>query len=713
MQAAIKKEIMNILQVLPELNSGGVETGTIDLAKELMRHGHRAVVISNGGKLLKELLSMGAVHYELPVHDKSLFTVLKMIEDIKHIIKKENIDIVHARSRVPAFSAFFAARSARVPFITTCHGYYSRHFFSRVMGWAGFVIVPSNVVARHMISDFGVPRDRIRLIPRGVDLDKFEYAKAQTVSQKKEFSIALIGRITPIKGHVYLIRAISKVSRIVPDIKVYIIGEPPKAKPKYKTELESLVKRLNLSGHISFTGDCADIPSRLKGIDLVVVPSVGEETFGRVIIESQAAGVPVIASRIGGIIDIIKDNINGILVNPRDHNKLAEAILRLIKDPALRERIRENARNVVEKEFTIDSMYEKTMKVYQQARASCKILIIKWSALGDIILSLPAFKAVKEKFPSADIALFTSRQGVEVSGRFPYIKDFFVYDNLKGINGFAKLLGISSELRKYQPDIVLDLQNNRKSHMLAFLSLSRTRIGYKSGKLDFLMNNAVSGPKEPLSPLEHQFRLLKHLGIDSIPGPDFFNINCKEEDYARSLIKESWIGENQKIVGFNIASSSKWSSKNWPLEHIAKLADLLARDNIRLFMTGAKHDQASAKNIISLSKSKPFDITGRTSIMQLAAFIKRCDVFVSPDSAPMHIAGLMKVPLVALFGPTDPARHLQRFYEQDKTCLLYKKIKCSPCYRARCRHAKCMEGITPDETACAIKTLLKRPDSRP
>ncbi|MFA5369339.1 MAG: glycosyltransferase [Candidatus Omnitrophota bacterium] len=699
---------MNILQVVPELNSGGVETGTIDLARQLIGHGHKAVIISNGGRLLNGTASYGIIHYCLPVHEKSLLTVLSMINKIKDIIAKEGIDIVHARSRTPALSAFFAARALNVPFVTTCHGYYSRHLLSRVMGWGKLVIVPSNVVASHMIRDFKVPLHRIRLIPRGVDLARFEFRCPSDKKNKKEFSIAVIGRITPIKGHVYLLRAMSKVARIIPDAKLYIIGTPPASRPKYRQDLESLVKRLSLCAHVEFTGDCDNVAQRLKDIDLLVVPSAGEETFGRVIIEAQASGVPVIASRIGGIVDIIKENNNGILVNPRDYSGLADAMLNVIKDKGLQRRLSDNARAYVERRFTLEGMYDATMKVYKEAKKSFKILVIKWSALGDIILSLTSLKAMREKFPDAKIAFFTTRQGIEIAGRYPYVDEFFVLKNSHFREGLPGLLEAASELRRFAPDLVCDLQNNKKSHLLSFLSCACRRLGYKSKKLDFLMNEAVDGARDILSPVRHQFRLLERLGIDSIPASDPFFVNDKEYAYADELIGESWIGKGQKIVGINFAASGRWQTKRWPVENIARLCDLLAADNIRVFITGVKDDSAQARRVAVLSKSRPFDMTGRTNIMQLVSFIKRCDVFISGDSAPMHIASLCGVSFIALFGPTDPARHFQAVAgTRGNSRFIHKKLKCSPCYKRRCRRMDCMKGITPEEVYGAVKNLLE------
>jgi lipopolysaccharide heptosyltransferase II len=700
---------MNILQVLPELNSGGVETGTIDLARELIKHGHKAVVISNGGRLLKDLLSAGGIHYQLPVHEKSLFTVLSAIDKIKDIIKKERIDIVHARSRVPAIPAFFAAHSTGVPFITTCHGYYSKHIFSRVMGWGKFVIVPSNVVARHMISSFKVPIQRIRLIPRGVDLEKFDFKKPHDRKDKSEYRIAVIGRITPIKGHIYLIRAMSKVARIIPNAKLYIIGNPPESKPKYRQELEVLVKRLSLARHVEFSGDCDNISKRLEDIDLLVMPSIGEETFGRVIIEAQASGVPVIASRIGGMVDIIEDNYSGILVNPRDYSGLADAVLRVIKDKDLQNKLSENARACVEKKFTLETMYDKTIKVYEEALTSFKVLIIKWSALGDIILSLQAFKAIRKQFPSADIALLTSRQGVEIAGRFAYIDDFFIFKNSRGISGIFGILQMASELRRFSPDLICDLQNNRKSHLVSFLAHAKRRVGYRSKKFDFLMNETIAGAREIMPPVQHQFMLLKKLGITSIPKADPISVTEREVEYVDNLIKESWIGKKQKIIGINLGASTRWQTKKWPLENIAKLSDMLAAFNMRVFISGTRQDSTQAKKVIMLSKSRPFDITGKTNIMQLAAFMKRCDVFISADSAPMHVANLCGVPLIALFGPTDPDRHFNpnNIKSDDNAKVIYKKVKCSPCYKPTCRHTSCMKGITVEEVFSEVKKMIK------
>ena len=165
---------MKILQILPRLDYGGVEIGTVDLAQELIERGHKAYVISAGGELVGKLVKSGVIHYELPVNKKSIKTLF-LIRKIRAIIEKEGIDIVHARSRIPAWVAYFATRKSNAKFVTTCHGYYSKHVISRVMGWGERVIVISRVVDRRMIEDFGVSQERIRLIHRGLKLKKYSF----------------------------------------------------------------------------------------------------------------------------------------------------------------------------------------------------------------------------------------------------------------------------------------------------------------------------------------------------------------------------------------------------------------------------------------------------------------------------------------------------------------------------------------------------------
>lgn len=696
---------MNILQILPELNVGGVETGTLDLARYLVKLGHKAVVVSNAGELVRELESSGAIHYQLPVHKKSLFTMVRMIPKLVEIIQKEQIDIVHARSRVPAWIAYFASRKTNRVFITTCHGYYKKHSFSYVMGWARRVIVLSNVIARHMIDDFGVPHERLRLIPRSVDLDKFRYVSPDK-KRKEEFNVGIIGRLTPIKGHLDFVKAMAQVARVIPRLKIWIIGDAPASKEAYKEQVQVLVKRLGLWHCTQFLGNQRDIPAVLAHLDLLVLATTTHEAFGRVIIEAQACGVPVVASRVGGVVDIIEDQKTGLLVPPGDPASIAQGTIKIFKDIKLSCFLVENAYKKVKEKYNLELMIKNTLDVYIDALANFKILIIKFSSLGDIILSTAALRAIRQKFlHNYKISLLVGEESKDVLLNCPYIDELLVCDfknKDRGIKGFLKL---AKHLAKKNFDLVIDLQNNRKSHILSSLSLALNRYGYNNKKLGFLLNHRIKDEKLPIDPIAHQFRILKMLDID-LENPQLeLCPTTQDESYIDEFLKSEWLSSHQKLIGINISASSRWLSKNWPLHHLAKLCGELSHRDLRVVLTGTEKDLAQADILInSLKDIKIINACGKTTINQLACLIKKCAVFISPDSAPLHVAASQRVPFIALFGATDPGRHLPPV----KECVVLKKdLACSPCYKSKCKHIKCMELIKPEEVLEAIDKLLK------
>lgn len=695
---------MNILQVLPSLGVGGVETGTIDLARYLTTNGHKAIVVSGGGRLVRELDAIGVRHYSLPVGKKSIPSVIRMVKALREIIRKEDIDIVHARSRIPALIAYFASKATNRVFITTAHGYYKKHILSSVMTWGRYVIVASNIMAKYMVRDFGVPYERIRMIPRGVDLERFKF---RGIKEKKtgEFVIGMISRITTLKGHADFIRAISIVSRQIPQLKVVIAGEAPK--DKYREDLELLTRGLGLSKTIEFLGAREDVPAIMAGLDVLVSATITPEAFGRVIIEAQAIGVPVVSTEVGGIVDIVEDEKTGLLCSPQNPRDMAEKILRLYKDNELSAGIVKEARGRVESNFNLEKMMSRTLAVYDEALKITNILVIKISAIGDVILSVPSLRAIRAKFPNANIKVLVGIEAREVLDNCPYINGRIVCD-FKGVHeGISGIWRLARELQKDYFDIVIDLQNNRKSHMLAALSMAPLRYGYDNGKFSFLLNKRLKDDAPYLDPIEHQARTLKMAGIKPIDKNLELWPSTDDEKSAEDLLTDSWLKPNQPLVGISVRASSRWVTKNWPASYIAELCDRLAKElNIRVVLTGAKSDAEFANYILRLTKSKPVVAVGKTNIMSLACLIRRFKVYLSPDSAPMHIASAMKTPFVALFGPTDPARHV---VPSENVVVLCKSsdLKCSPCYSPTCnKKYKCMKKITVDEVFEVIKKFI-------
>jgi lipopolysaccharide heptosyltransferase II len=699
---------MNILQILPSLDIGGVETGTVDLARHLVVNGHRAVVISGGGRLVKELERANARHYTLPVGKKSFFNTVKMVNAIASIIKQEDIDIVHARSRVPAIAAYFACKLTNRIFITTAHGHYKKHLMSEVMGWGKYVIVASNAMAKHMSGAFDVPRGRIRLIPRGVDLARFNFRDPHAHFSQK-FTIGMVSRITPLKGHADFLKAVAMLKGRIPGLKVLIVGEAPKY--KYREELERLSNRLGLAGIVEFTGSSDDIPEIMSKLDLLVSATVTPEAFGRSIIEAQASGVPVVATRVGGVVDIIEDEKNGLLCQPFAPRDMAGQISRIYVDKDLWASIAIEGRKRVKENYDLKLMMTRTLALYEEALKTQNILVIKMSAVGDVILSVPSLRAIKAKYPDADIRVLIGREARPVLDRCHYINDRIVCDFKGKDRGFLGLWRLGRELRKHCFDMVIDLQNNRKSHMLSFLSFAPLRYGYDNRKLSVLLNRKVKDDAPYLDPVEHQARVLALAGIKS--EDKTLELWPSESDDAdvQKFLDDNWVKPGQELVGINIRASSRWESKNWPAGYIAELCDRLASEfNIRIVLTGLKSDTGLANKITKLTRSKPVVAVGRTDILELASLIKRFKAYVTPDSAPMHIAASVAVPFIALFGPTDPARHLP---PSKRFVLLYKtrELRCGPCYSPRCsKNFKCMRKISVDEVFDAMKKFLVKED---
>ncbi|MDP2654866.1 MAG: GT4 family glycosyltransferase PelF [Candidatus Omnitrophota bacterium] len=698
---------MRILQILPELNVGGVETGTVDFAKYLKKHGYESVVVSNGGPMVAELDKEGIRHYALPVHRKNPWVAFRCVMALRKIIRQEKIDIVHARSRVPAWVSYFACRSTTAQFITTCHGYYSNKFPSRVMGWGKLVIVPSEVIGRHMIEDFRVSMDSIRCIPRSVDLSRFTVRKPDT-SDRPYSVISIVGRITPLKGHIYFLKAMARVVRQRPYVKIWIIGDAPEGKENYRQDLETLVQRLGLQEYVEFLGNRRDVPELLANTDVLVMASIEPESFGRVIVEAQAVGVPVVATEVGGVMEIIEHEKTGLLVMPQDPDAMAQAVLRVLSDRKLASHLVAAARKKLEQKYTLDHMAGQTLKVYHELLEMTHILVIKLSSIGDVILVTASLKALRDRFPLAKIYCLVGEDARQVLRRCPYLEGVIPWDTKGRDGGFWGIVRLAQKLRDYKFDKVVDFQNNARSHFLGYLLFARDTYGYNNGfkKLGFFLNRPVKDPNPRLPPVEHQFQVLRMLDI---PYRKDVNLNLwpssRDHAHAQVLLDSEWMGSTAQIVGINIAASGKWETKNWPVEHIAALCDMLGRENVRVLVTGIEKDREAANRLLKLAKSKPAVFIGKTDLMELASLIKRCNVYISPDSAPMHIAAAMRVPFIALFGPTDSARHVPPAKDY---VVMEKSMACKPCYSPACKiltHA-CMKEITPEEVFKQVKRFV-------
>ena len=349
-------------------------------------------------------------------------------------------------------------------------------------------------------------------------------------------------------------------------------------------------------------------------------------------------------------------------------------------------------------------MVERTLAVYEECLTQPRILIWKLSALGDVILSTPSLRAIRRQFPHAHITLAVGRRAYEVVARCPYLNDFLIYDPKRKDTGALGFLGFVRRLRQGAFDLSLDLQNSRDTHLMAWLAGIPIRAGYRR-KYGWLLNRAVRLPRVVLAPIAHQHYLLRHAGV--APDGDALELwpSPHDEQGAERILATSPTGERRPIVGLHPGGSGRWKTKRWDLERWAKLCDLLAQKHIRVVVTGGPEERSLGDALRQLVASHPTVAIGDTSMMELACLIKRCDVFVAHDSSPLHVAAAVGTPTIALFGPTDPARHLPPTFRGQ---VINKKVFCSPCYSATCRtitHA-CMKNITVEEVHAAVLALL-------
>lgn len=368
-----------VLQVLPALHVGGVERGTIDVALALRAAGWRAVVASSGGPLVTELERAGAVHVTLPLDSKNPFTIRRNGKRLVEIIDRYDVDIVHARSRAPAWAGWLAARTTGRHFMTTFHGTHShgnwaKRRYNAIMGRGERVIAISHFIAEHAYSVYGVAPERIRIVPRGIDFRRFDPAAVtgermiQVASQWRVPDgvpiVMLPGRFSRWKGHEVLIDAVARLEGR--DLVCVLVGAT-EDRDGYRAELEQRILAKGLGGRVQMAPDCRDMPAAYMLADVVVVPSTEPEAFGRVPVEAQAMGRPVIASDHGGARETVIPGETGLLVPPGDPAALAAAIADAL-DLSMDERQTLGRRAIahVRANFDVTRMCAETIAVYSE-----------------------------------------------------------------------------------------------------------------------------------------------------------------------------------------------------------------------------------------------------------------------------------------------------------------------------------------------------------
>ena len=357
---------LKVIQLLPELNIGGVERGTCDFSKALVKNGHESVVISNGGIYEKDIIQHGGKHINLPIHKKSLFSLL-LSKKLSKIYEEEKPDVVHVRSRMPAWINYYAFKKLtdKPLLISTFHGLYSTPVYSQVMSKVDHMIAISKTVKSYIINTYKVSENKISTIPRGCDTDHFnkelldndwinnwynEYPQT-----KNKIILTLPTRISKWKGLDSFLELISKL-----DSKKYhglVVGPTSPTKEKYFNSLTNKAKDLGITKNITFTGSRSDIVNIYKISDVVFNLSIKPEPFGRTTIEAISCGSKVIGWNHGGTKEILEELFPEGLVYLNDIESLKQKVIIISnKDHPLPK----------ENSFTSYRMIKETINLYHQ-----------------------------------------------------------------------------------------------------------------------------------------------------------------------------------------------------------------------------------------------------------------------------------------------------------------------------------------------------------
>jgi glycosyltransferase involved in cell wall biosynthesis len=362
---------MKVIQILPELNTGGVERGTLEVGKYLVDQGHESIVISNGGRLVAQLEAIGSRHISLPVHKKR-FSSLKQIKVLRRLFEEERPDILHLRSRLPAWLAYLAWRKmdplTRPRLITTVHGMYSVNAYSKIMTRGEQVICVSNSVKDYVLKNYpDVPEEKLTVIHRGVDPVMFPYGfqpsaewlekwRQQYPQLDSKFVITLPGRITRWKGPLDFIQVVAELKKQGIPIHGLLVGEPHPKKLDFLKEVKAEIQGAGLEQDITLVGHRSDLREVMAVSDVVVSCSTDPEAFGRVTLEALAMGKPVAAYSHGGVAEQLEVLFPEGRIAVSDTHEMTNQVIKWYKTTCYPKKTTT---------FTLENMLLKTVKIYR------------------------------------------------------------------------------------------------------------------------------------------------------------------------------------------------------------------------------------------------------------------------------------------------------------------------------------------------------------
>ncbi len=381
----MNKRKYTIVQILPALNTGGVERGVVEISKALIENNFRSIVISSGGYMVSQITRNGGIHYALDVQTKNPLKWPKIRNQLKIILESENVDLIHFCSRVPAWIGVPLGTVLDIPIITSVHmrfrkANFLKKYYNSILTKGNSIIAISKHIEESIKFSFPQVSNRIKIIHRGVDLDLFDPSKInpeRIIAQSKLLNlkdnipvIIMAARPAMWKGYKVLIRALSKVEY---NFQCVLIGAGDGSQNFQNSLIKKIIKS-KLETKIKLIKSTRDIQAAMILGDLIVMPSLTPEPFGRVVLEAQALGKIPIAFDHGGASETIIDGKNGFLAEPINVDSLSEKISYVLSLKSLkREKIGEYAKKFVSKNYSHNKMCNLTLSLYKQCIAEYKM----------------------------------------------------------------------------------------------------------------------------------------------------------------------------------------------------------------------------------------------------------------------------------------------------------------------------------------------------
>lgn len=719
------------------------------------------IICTREGPLVKYLKMKGENVEVIP--QKNSFNLLTKIKLFK-FIKRNDIDLIHSYfSRVDGI----VAKLLNVPFVQKRNFPPARTFsisrlpiIDKILDRFVDKIITVSDSLRHQAIQRGIKADKITTIHYGIDAKKYRNSSINKIQKCKELKlrpdlpiVGTMGRLATQKGQRYLLEAIPKVLQEFPQVQFLIAGEG-----NLKPKLMSLTERSGINKNVRFLGYRKDISEILSVLDIFALPSLWEG-LPFVVLEAMAKAKPVVATDVDGIPEAVVDRVTGILVPPRNSRKLTEAILRLLKNSSLRKTIGENGRRRVEKFFKLESMCRQTEEIYLQLLNSRKAnfakvrlkefgvnlirrivnlmvdfryasafifqyraiktrrplgrmekaLIINLSKIGDTLCSTPAIRAIKKNYPNLHLTMIVDKQAKEVILGNPHIDRVISYDD----RSWREFLKIIKKIRSENFDLSILFFGRIKGSLLALLSRAKNHTGFLNNNLYEIKKFGSQLAPAKMMVSRKESLITKHLKITEFIGCNRTDANLEiflkdeEEKYVSELLYNFGVAESDLVICLN--PETNWNCKKWDEGKFAQLGDCLyGAYGAKIVITGSPSGVKIAQRIVSLMNHQPIILAGKTAIRELAAILRRCNLLITVDSAPLHIAQAVGTSTITLFGPTNYRIVLSR---HKKDIAIWKGLSCSPCYNGLhqpiCNNFKCMDSITVDCVLQAAEAQLK------